>query len=387
MSGDVTYQALERLTYMPDRDASDNGLRIAGQYYYDVYFTGGQIDNVTMQAPTLNGATLNNPIINGATLGGFTPSRAMISDGSGILSVSTITTTELGYSSGLTSNIQTQLNAKQGTLTLTTTGSSGAATLIGNTLNIPNYTVPSITPAALTKSDDTNVTLTLGGTPTTALLQATSLTLGWTGTLSVARGGIGVGTLTGIAKGNGTGAFTAAVQGTDYYAPGGTDVALADGGTGASYASNAALFAGIKQNATTAATGVVQLADQAAMEAETSGRAATADVLKYHPGVAKFWVFCTLTGGVPAVTASYNVSSITDDGAGLAQINFTTSFSSANYAVVGTGMDITSNSNLGAFTLKQDDARTAGNCPVQTTDSGGNVSDLPQWYSVGFGDQ
>ena len=41
--------------------------------------------------------------------------------------------------------------------------------------------------AALTKVDDTNVTLTLGGTPATALLQASSLTLGWTGTLAAAR--------------------------------------------------------------------------------------------------------------------------------------------------------------------------------------------------------
>jgi len=46
--------------------------------------------------------------------------------------------------------------------------------------------------AALTKTDDTNVTLTLGGTPTTALLAAASLTLGWTGTLAPARGGTGV---------------------------------------------------------------------------------------------------------------------------------------------------------------------------------------------------
>lgn len=48
-----------------------------------------------------------------------------------------------------------------------------------------------ITPAALTKADDTNVTLTLGGTPATALLQAASLSLGWTGQLSMARGGTG----------------------------------------------------------------------------------------------------------------------------------------------------------------------------------------------------
>lgn len=52
------------------------------------------------------------------------------------------------------------------------------------------------TPAALTKVDDTNVTLTLGGTPATALLQATSLTLGWTGQLSVARGGTAVSSVT-----------------------------------------------------------------------------------------------------------------------------------------------------------------------------------------------
>lgn len=57
-----------------------------------------------------------------------------------------------------------------------------------------------ITPSALTKTDDTNVTLTLGGTPTTALLQATSLTLGWTGTLAAARGGTGVGSLGNITK-------------------------------------------------------------------------------------------------------------------------------------------------------------------------------------------
>jgi len=46
-----------------------------------------------------------------------------------------------------------------------------------------------VVPAALTKFDDTNITLTLGGTPTTSLIQPVSLTLGWTGILSIARGG------------------------------------------------------------------------------------------------------------------------------------------------------------------------------------------------------
>jgi hypothetical protein len=47
--------------------------------------------------------------------------------------------------------------------------------------------IPTVTPSALTKVDDTNVTLTLGGTPSTALLEAVSLTLGWTGTLADSR--------------------------------------------------------------------------------------------------------------------------------------------------------------------------------------------------------
>lgn len=62
-------------------------------------------------------------------------------------------------------------------------------------------------PAALTKTDDTNITLALGGTPATALLRATSLTLGWTGTLATSRGGLGGAptptTAKGL-KGNGT---------------------------------------------------------------------------------------------------------------------------------------------------------------------------------------
>ena len=56
--------------------------------------------------------------------------------------------------------------------------------------------VPAPTGAALTKADDTNVTLALGGSPTSALLAATSITAGWTGTLANSRGGTGTGTYT-----------------------------------------------------------------------------------------------------------------------------------------------------------------------------------------------
>jgi hypothetical protein len=57
-------------------------------------------------------------------------------------------------------------------------------------------TAPALTPivaAALTEVDDTNVTLTLNGSPTTALLAPVTLTLGWAGQLAATRGGTGFG--------------------------------------------------------------------------------------------------------------------------------------------------------------------------------------------------
>lgn len=79
-------------------------------------------------------------------------------------------------------------------------------------------TPSTVTGAALTKTDDTNVTLTLGGSSSTALVNAASITVGWTGTLGVARGGLGVGTLAahGVVIGNGTSAVNVvAAMGTD----------------------------------------------------------------------------------------------------------------------------------------------------------------------------
>lgn len=60
----------------------------------------------------------------------------------------------------------------------------------------------------LTFTNDTNVQMTLGGTPGSALLQPVSITLGWTGQLAVGRGGTGASTLTGVLVGNGTSAVT-----------------------------------------------------------------------------------------------------------------------------------------------------------------------------------
>jgi hypothetical protein len=94
------------------------------------------------------------------------------------------------------------------------TGNSGRfLTTNGTTMSWVNIAGTDVTGAALTETDDTNVTCTLGGTPGTALLRAVSLTFGWSGTLAVGRGGSGASTLTGVLIGNGTSAFTG-VSGT-----------------------------------------------------------------------------------------------------------------------------------------------------------------------------
>jgi hypothetical protein len=60
---------------------------------------------------------------------------------------------------------------------------------------------------ALTRTNDTNVQLTLGGDPANALLAAVSLTLAWAGQLAVSRGGTGQSSFTNgqLLIGNSTG--------------------------------------------------------------------------------------------------------------------------------------------------------------------------------------
>jgi hypothetical protein len=108
---------------IPTASASNRGLLSAANWST---FNNKQ-DTITGAATSIVSSNLTNY-------------RALVSDGGGKVAVAATTSNEIGYLSGVTSAIQTQLNAKQGTLTLTTTGSSGAATLIGSTLNVPQYT-------------------------------------------------------------------------------------------------------------------------------------------------------------------------------------------------------------------------------------------------------
>lgn len=98
----------------------------------------------------------------------------------------TSTATALNFNTGTGYQHVTQFNFANTAATQTVTFQDASGTLAYLT------DIPSVTPSAMTKTDDTNVTLTLGGTPNTSLLQAVSLTLGWTGQLGVTRGGTGL---------------------------------------------------------------------------------------------------------------------------------------------------------------------------------------------------
>jgi hypothetical protein len=67
----------------------------------------------------------------------------------------------------------------------------GNNTWVGTALQNKTY----LAAGTLSKVDDTNVTLTLGGTPASALFNSVSITAGWTGTLAATRGGTGLGSL------------------------------------------------------------------------------------------------------------------------------------------------------------------------------------------------
>lgn len=95
---------------------------------------------------------------------------------------------------------------------------------------------------------------------------------------------------------------------------------------------------GVKTDAALAsdtAPGRIQVATQAEMEAATSTTVAvTPGRQHFHPGMLKAWVDCV--GAGTTINASYNITSLTDTGAGQVTVNIATDFSAANYAVTAT---------------------------------------------------
>lgn len=118
---------------------------------------------------TIATGTWNATAIAVNKIAAITASRAVVSDGSGFISAATTTSTEIGYVNGVTSAIQTQLNAKQATITFGTgvqtalgvnIGAAGAPVLFNGALGTPS----SGTVTNLTGTASININGTVGAT-------------------------------------------------------------------------------------------------------------------------------------------------------------------------------------------------------------------------------
>lgn len=95
---------------------------------------------------------------------------------------------------------------------------------------------------------------------------------------------------------------------------------------------------------------------------------------EFNRGVAKAWGLVTVSAGSPTLTSGYNVSSITDNGAGDFSPVFSTPLTNANYAPVVTLQTATGNRVLTALVTSKtttgfrvvilEEGSTAGSVPA-----------------------
>lgn len=82
------------------------------------------------------------------TSSNLTASRALISNGSGKVAISSVTDTELGYLSGVTSSIQTQINSKISTSKSFLVGNHGSSTIIAGSTSYGGFVKNALTTLA-----------------------------------------------------------------------------------------------------------------------------------------------------------------------------------------------------------------------------------------------
>lgn len=135
--------------------------------------------------------------------------------------------------------------------------------------------------------------------------------------------------------------------------------------------------------ATAAVAGIVEKATSAEVIAETADKYPDGALLKYHPGVAKFWAKVAVSGGTPSVSASYNVTSITDSGAGLLTITIEDDFDSADWCCQ---VSCLSPSITGtAIRSLMVETQAAGSAQFRWKSGSDSGTDPDAWYIAGFG--
>ncbi len=155
--------------------------------------------------------------------------------------------------------------------------------------------------------------------------------------------------------------------------------------TDGTMAGNSAVHVPTESAVKTYVDGLATAATQAQQETATSTAVVvTPGRQQYHPSAAKAWVNFNGTGAVP-IRDSYNVSSITDNTTGDYTVNFSTSFSGANYSVAGVAGDV----GLGRGTAISPHNSTtllAGSCRILTSQAT-TAQDMNTICASFYGDQ
>ncbi|ARO88187.1 hypothetical protein EBAPG3_010575 [Nitrosospira lacus] len=234
-------------------------------------------------------------------------------------------------------------------------------TVYNNTTGAFALTVKTAAGAGIVVTQGARLLVICDGTSCYGFSYASTASPTFTGTVTIASAVISGGSITGI-----------------------TDLAIADGGTGQSTAAGA--FTAIKQAASESATGVVELGSNAeAATATDTARVAPISAMKYHPGMAKAWLVFNGTG-TPAILGSYGVTSITDNGTGNYTINFSVTFASVNYGILGFAQDDNADGGVIVSTWSTDTrTTTARQIHVSESTAGGAV-DSPYVFLAFFGD-
>ena len=151
---------------------------------FAVTWTGNNTQYVAGDGSLITFPTLTSGTVTAVNSGAGMDFTNFTTSGTIILGTpSTITLASVNGASGTTHSHEFDLG-----------GTSGQYLAGDNTLQtFP--TIPTVTPSALTRTNDTNILLNLTGSNTTALLQAVDIEVAWSGLLSYTRGGTGLGTL------------------------------------------------------------------------------------------------------------------------------------------------------------------------------------------------